>query len=192
MTINQKTSLVKAINKLPAKQDRPLIIAISGFGGSGKTMLAKWLEEQLEDSAVVCIDSFSNHEWRRSSEWDNFDRKRFEQEVLKPAQTNHFPLVFSHVPWPGHPAENPINISEVKYLIVEGCSVLHPGLLKYYDFKVWINCPLETATERAMWRDRFVHKDEHDHLWQNIWMPNDQDFFDKYQPSLKADFIFNN
>jgi len=183
-------TLLQQIKLLPNPDARPLIIAVSGFGGSGKTTLASKLKADLMDAEIVCIDSFSNHEWRRNADWDNFDRERFAREILKPAHANNFPLSYAHVPWPGHLADPAIKVQRVKYLIVEGCSIFHPSLLKYYDCKIWVDCPLEEATRRGMWRDRHIHKDEQDYYWQNIWMPNERDFMAKFRPDLAADITF--
>lgn len=180
-------TLLQQIEALPHPTNRPLVVAISGFGGSGKTTLADTLKTQLKDTDIVTIDSFSNHEWRRSEDWDNFDRERFAAEVLRPAHANKFPLEYAQIPWPGFVEDPAIRVDRVHYLIVEGCGIFHPDLLEYYDFKIWVDCPLETATRRGMWRDRHIHKDEHDDLWLNVWMPNEQDFFAKYRPDLAAD-----
>lgn len=186
----ERRKIEQAIRSLELPKNCPAIIAISGFGGSGKTTLAAWLKQQLKDARVVSIDSFSNHKWHRNADWDNFDRSRFAREVLKPARANKFPLRFVHEPWPGNPEET-ITVPHTSYLIVEGCSIFHPDLLGYYDFKIWVGCPLEEATRRGMWRDRHIHKDEQDYYWQNIWMPNERDFYDKYHPDKTADMTLN-
>jgi len=180
--------LLEHVRQLAIPKDRPLVVAISGFGGSGKTTLASLLQTQLRDAAVVTIDSFSNHEWRRNADWDNFDRTRFAREILVPAHKNVFPLRYAHVPWPGHVEIPQVEVPRPAVLIVEGCSLFHPGLLPYYDLKIWVDCPLEVATKRGMWRDRHVHKNEQDYYWQNIWMPNERDFSVKYRPDQIADW----
>ena len=182
-------TLLQQIEHLGRPTDRPLVIAISGFGGSGKTTLAERLKERLHDATIVSIDSFSNHEWARNADWSNFDRQRFAEEVLKPARANDFPLLYRHEPWPGQVSDAAVAVTRANVLIVEGCSIFHPDLIKYYDFKIWLDCPLEEATKRGMWRDRYINKNQMDHYWQNIWMPNEKDFFEKYNPHLVADVI---
>ena len=181
--------ILTAIQKLTQPKDRPLIIAISGFGGAGKSTLAEKLHQELVGSQIISIDSFSTHKWRRNADWDNFDRSRFAEAVLIPARENQFPLKYVHEPWPGNPEETK-TVPRVDCIIVEGCSIFHPDLIEYYDYKIWVDCSLEEATKRGMWRDRHVHKNEQDYYWQNIWMPNERDFFEKYQPDKVADISY--
>lgn len=178
------------IRALPVPSGRPLIIAISGFGGSGKTTLANTLKSLLPGrTELVCIDSFSNHKWHRNDDWDNFDRTRFAKQILIPAHANKFPLIYTEEPWPGRPISPAIKMAKPNYLIAEGCSIFHPDLLEYYDYKIWMDCPLQEATQRGMWRDRHVYNDEHDHLWKTVWMPNEHDFFQKYRPDHAASLL---
>lgn len=183
--------VIGAIQKLKQPKNRPLIIAISGYGGSGKTTLAEKLKQHLQNAEIVTIDSFSSHAWHPNEDWDNFDRDRFTKEILEPAQANEFPLIYARVPWPGYTEDPAIHVEQVACLIVEGCSIFHPDLRGFYDLKIWVNCALDVATERGMWRDRHVHKDEQDYYWQHIWMPNERDFMAKYRPDLAADITFS-
>ena len=56
-TTNSLDDLVAAI-QLAAQADFPFIIALDGFGGSGKTTLANKLVKQLQDAAILQVDDF--------------------------------------------------------------------------------------------------------------------------------------
>lgn len=53
---------------------------------------------------------------------------------------------------------------------------LHSDLRKYYDLKIWLDCPLEAATIRGMARDKSI-ANNHDELWLNT-----RDFMAKCRP----------
>jgi lincosamide nucleotidyltransferase A/C/D/E len=112
----ERQKIVRAIHALDMSVNRPLIIAISGFGGSGKTTLAKVLQTQFRGGVgLVCIDSFARgKDWQHDSDWNNFDRERFTREILQPARNNQFPLTYAHAPWPGHVEEAAVKVPEVK------------------------------------------------------------------------------
>jgi hypothetical protein len=73
--------------KQSSKQHKPILIAIEGFGGSGKTTFANQLKEALGSTYVVNIDDFIVKEKITEPSWDKggFDRKRLEEQVLLPA-----------------------------------------------------------------------------------------------------------
>lgn len=171
---------------------RPFIIAISGFGGSGKSTLASQLQKALLDSAIISIDSFvTDHLSKRSAEWEGFDRIRFCEEVLVPA-SNGKPIIYSMYDWKENTTTQHKTVAPNSFLIVEGCSILHPALIEYYDFSVWVDVPLEEATKRGMERDRNQGAgSEWANRWLDIWMPNEHDFFEKYRPVDKVDFIYS-
>lgn len=182
--------LVTTIRSLTPPVNRPLIVAVSGFSGSGKSTLADTLTAQLSDANTVCIDSFATGKaWRRSADWDNFDRDRFAREILKSAHANKFPLRYAHKPDLGNIDGQIVAVPKVQYLIVEGCSLFHPDLLGYYDYTIWVDCPLDEAARRGMWRDKHIYKSPQEELWLNIWIPNERDFYAKYRPDRVADVV---
>ena len=170
----------------------PLIVAVSGFGGSGKSTLAGALKEQLESADIVSMDAFIVDRLQvRSADWEGFDRERFREQVLEPASRGET-INFGEYDWIANKILRQKSIFPLpKYLILEGCSILHPDLVEYYDFSVWIDCPLEVATQRGMARDRSYSVD-HDDLWLNVWMPNERDYYEKVHPDKLASYILSN
>jgi uridine kinase len=73
-------------------------------------------------------------------------------------------------------------------IIIEGVSALGEDFNLYYDFRIWIDCPLEFASKRGMDRDRNVYKVDHDQMWKEIWIKEDQEYA-KTEPWKRADLI---
>lgn len=168
----------------------PFIVAISGFGGSGKSTLAAKLAEALGSAEVISIDAFVvNHLRGRSAEWADFDRERFREEVLVPAQQGQ-PITYGIYNWQADAVDQQRVVPKAKFLIVEGCSLFHPALVPFYDFSVWVDVELEEAARRGIARDRAQGADWDDR-WLEVWMPNERDFFEKYQPKTMAGFVYS-
>lgn len=178
-----------AIQNLKAK-NRPAIIAISGFGGSGKSTLAAALKGQLRGAQVITVDDFAvGRAHERSADWSCYDRQRLQKQVLEPAQQGK-PICYQAYDWQHDRLGEWRAVPSSTYLIIEGVGILHPDLLRYYDFKIWVDCRLKTATQRGMKRDRQLGNN-HDNLWLNIWAPNDRDFMAKHRPNTVADSIYD-
>ena len=176
--------------ELEARLPRPIIVAISGFGGSGKSTLAEKLREKLGDAEIVSLDAFIIDRCQgRSADWEAFDRERFRTQVLVPV-TRGETAKYEEYDWASNTTPGWRTVPKTRCLIVEGCSLLHPDLLKYYDFTVWVDCPLELATQRGIERDRRGEVD-HEAYWLEVWQPNEQDFFNKYRPDEVARFIYH-
>lgn len=188
--MGKDVSIDSLVAALPEPLDgRAVLIAISGFGGSGKSTLAQKLKEYLKEAEIISIDDFIiDRLSQRSDDWMGFDRERFRKQILDPA-INNTPPVWDEYNWKENKIIGQKRIDKLpKYLIIEGCSLLHPDLMKYYDFSIWIDVPLEQATERGAVRDRGWGLN-HDDLWDNLWKLNEEDFFIKYHPEKLANFV---
>ncbi len=173
-----------------SKEKELFIIGISGFGGSGKSTLALALAGNLGDCNIVSMDSFSSDfTWKRDFEWSNFNRLKMLEKVIKPAIDKLWPIEYEHRPWPETNSEKIIKLDKKKYLLIEGCGIFHPEIVQLLDYKIWVDVPLAVATERGIKRDNNLYIKK---LWQEIFMPNEKDFFEKYKPDKVSDFIHKN
>jgi uridine kinase len=186
MTITEIASSIKS----GVTATKPTLIGVEGFGGSGKTTFAQKLKETLGNAYVVNIDDFIVKEKATDPSWDNggfFDRKRLERQVLIPAKTGK-PVRYEELLWETNTLSQPKIVPEVDYLIVEGISCYHPNIAHYYDYKIWIDTPIEIANQRGRARAGSSENAKH---W-DLWTENDLRYQKKYHPEQLADFIFSN
>jgi uridine kinase len=168
---------------------KPILIAIEGFGGSGKSTLAQQLKDRLGDAHTINIDDFIIKAKLTELSWDKgaFDRSRLEQQVLIPATTGK-PVRYQKLIWATDSLSEPVTVPDINYLIVEGISSYHPNIAKYYDYKIWVDTPIEVAKQRGHARDGSNENAQH---W-DLWAKNDLVYQQKYHPEQMADFIISN
>jgi uridine kinase len=181
------TEIAKAI--ATKRSNNLILIGIEGFGGSGKTTLARKLSEALGNAYVVNIDDFIVKERLTEPSWDKggFDRKRLEEQVLLPASKGQT-ISYEELLWDTNTMSAPKVVPEVDYLIVEGISCYHPDIAHYYDYKIWVDTPIEVAKARGRSRDG---SNENVKYW-DLWAENDLQYQKKYYPEKIADFILGN
>lgn len=186
MTLETIAEKIKQFQSTPRG---PVLIAIEGFGGAGKTTFANQLAKLLKDAYVISIDDFIIKDRIDKASWDDgvFDRSRLEAQVLKPLREGR-EARYQKLIWDSETLSDPIAIPHVRYVIVEGITSYHPDIAHYYDVKIWIHAPIEVAVERGKSRDA---GSENAAKW-GIWANNDRIYQEKYHPEKQADFIYDN
>lgn len=182
-------SVVAQIKQTELTHPFPVIVGIEGFGGSGKTTLSKELGDALGRAYVIHIDDFIVKSKLTEPAWDTgvFDHSRLEEEVLKPALSGKA-ITYRKLVYADNSLSQPIRVPDIDYLIIEGISCYIPQLVNYYDFKIWIDTPIQTAKERGQARAGTHGSAEDWAAWANIDILYQQ----KYHPELLADFTITN
>lgn len=168
----------------------PIIIGIEGFGGSGKSTTAELLKDALGSAFVVPMDDFIIRDKVLEPSWDKgaYDRARLEEQVLLPASEGH-PVKYQQFLWDANALSTErVEIPDVDFLIIEGISAYHPSIATYYDYKIWIDTPIEVARERGRARDLDNENAAH---W-DLWAENDLRYLQAYQPDQVADAVISN
>jgi uridine kinase len=166
-----------------------VIVGVSGFGGAGKSTLAERLAGELDRAAIVSADDFTIDQQRqRCDDWSSVDRGRIAEQVLIPAR-NSQPVCYQQYDWPRNELGLWRTVSDFTFLILEGIGIIHPDLLSLLDATVWIDVPLDVASERGKYRDREIYHVDHDTLWDDLWTPNDRDYFARFRPDQAVDFL---
>ena len=180
------SKVIESINIKSSKSK--FIIGIDGLGGSGKSTFAKELIESMENTEIVHMDDFYKCENMRKEPKSNseigffFDWRKLENEVLIPF-TNDLEISFQKYDWSSDSLKYWQNISKNSNVIVEGVYATRKELSKYYDLKIWIDCPSEICLERGIDRDGIEMKE----YWQNVWMKQENEYLEKHKPFLVAD-----
>lgn len=172
---------------------RPIIIGVSGFGGAGKSSFAKELGIVI-NAPVIGVDSFQKDgafdtEYKL---WEIMDFARLEKEVLQPFRDNQKVIQYGHFNVPSKSISETREVENRGKIIIEGVGLFRPELLKYFDYRIWVDCPLEEATERGKKRDREEYNNPTDEQWDGIWKKNDEEYFETFNPREKADITFQN
>ncbi len=170
MKVIDRHSLLQEISDRLEASDRSIVVAISGFGGSGKSTFARHLSEAIPGSVVVGVDQYYVKEKDvLDDDWNAFDRSKMRAEIGR--------LVSG---------------SSVRLVICEGVGIFHPDTVDCFSVRIWVDTDLETATVRGMKRDREEQGHDHDHLWREIWEPVERRFEAKHDPKAKADYWLEN
>lgn len=187
MTFNDLVAKVQSLLGIK----RPIVVAVSGFGGSGKTTLAERLKGQFPDSTLLQLDNFlinrgEGEGWRGGYNWGRFE------DVLKDIQACK-DLRYQWYNWEKDETKDWIDQPLPALVIVEGVRILQPELKQYYDLTVWVDRSLEDATKQGKARDRAnkpsdtYDTEAHIRKWDEVWVPKEQEFVGLFHPEESAD-----
>jgi uridine kinase len=177
--------------RIHALDGRPRVVAVSGFAGSGKSTVTQQLLPRIMPAAIVETDHFhTNRALGRSSDWGTIDRRRLIEQVLTPFKASGRAR-YQVYDWPLDRPDKWVAIADADFLVVEGVGLIHPDLTSFLDYIVWVDCPLDVATQRAIDRNR-EQGERDEELWWDMWNPNDRDYFERFQPRALADYVIPN
>ncbi len=182
-------AIAARVTALAGRVSRPLVVGISGFGGAGKSTLAQALHDLLPDSQVVPGDEFllSRPPTARSDSWDCIDRMRLLRQVVLPARSGQASR-YQAFDWEAG-ALGPWVTLTGSPVVVEGLGLFHPDIVGHFDLRVWIDVDLDTATSWGMERDETVYDNPQTQLWEEVWKPNDADFFRRFRPDRDVCYV---
>ena len=166
----------------------PLIIAIDGRCGAGKTTLASILQQQLGAVVISADDFFLRPEQRTPERFaqpgGNMDRERLAEEVLIPLREGR---PFSYRPFDCHTLTlgEPIQVETSPLIIVEGSYSCHPDLWDYYDLHVFVDVVPDEQIARITRREG-AEKAE---VFKARWIPLEERYFSHYGVQEKCDAV---
>lgn len=168
-------------------EKKPAVIAIDGFGGAGKSTLARDLQAELNSATIVEVDDFYIFGMKSDANKSNFDRKRLVAQVLEPLKQGK-PAAYQKSIDINNPLSEYFDVPQVEYLILEGVSSFHPDIAEYVDFKIWLDVSADEAKKRMKNRDKSEGKDHGEEFWDHH-TNSYQAYKDLHRPDLTVDII---
>jgi uridine kinase len=167
------------------------LIAIDGFGGSGKSTFAKKLVELDSSIQIVELDKFpylpNEYPYHASGVQTRVNLERVQKEVLIPLSIGkdaHFQNTFW---WSTDQKPEWFTVQPGGIVLVEGCYSFHTDLRHFYDLSIWVDCASNEAMERAVGRDGNTARVH----WEVAHAPNERKYVDIQQPQKYVDLIIS-
>ena len=191
--------LVRSICNLVAERtptEAPLLVAIDGLGGAGKSTFSDGLVRRLQacqvDAEIVHMDDFylptAQRLQARGQEnqiGSNFDWQRLRDQVLIPLSRGR-QVVYQRYDWGTDSLGEWIALSGQPIVIIEGVYALRHELRSYYHLTVWIDCPRATRLARGIARDGEDARQQ----WEEEWMPREDRYLASHLPHLAAEWVY--
>ena len=185
------TSFDGILTHLKAAAKRPYLVGIDGRSGSGKSVLAERLREQLSDIVVIHKDDF----YRVMDEviraelgaeqgyYNYFDWGRLEHEVLLPLSDGQ-PARYRRYDWVKKELAETIEVGPQHIVVVEGVGSTRPELRDKYDFRIWV----ETGEAERLKRQLARTWDSLE--WIQRWAAAETYYVETFQPMRSAHVVF--
>lgn len=157
----------------------PILVAIDGRCGSGKTTLGEYLHQVFECNLFHVDDFFLRMEQRTPERLQevggNVDYERFEETVLEPIRKRQNVIYqpFSCKEWKLMDA---YEIPYKKLNIIEGSYSMHPYFKNPYDLRIFMNISVKNQMENII--NRNGPKKAKD--FKEKWIPKEEAYFEKF------------
>lgn len=174
--------------RLDPEPTAPLVVALDGRCGSGKTTLASALRAQFPACSLLHTDDFYLPSSQRVENWQqipcaNMDLARLCREVLEPACAGQSCLYRGYSCREGSylPARQ---LLPQPLVILEGSYSHHPLLAQYESLRVFVTCSKAEQTYRLQAREG-----ERYPAFAARWIPLEEGYFAQYGIEAAADFV---
>lgn len=172
------------------ERQEPVILAIDGRCGSGKSTLGQVLKE-IFDCPVVHMDDYYLPAEQRAERWmeipaGNMDLERLRAEVLEPARRREVVHYCPYCCQTGAVGEERL-FNPAPFLVVEGSYSQHPLLRAYYDCTIFLTCNKEEQLKRLEKREGSYFP-----RFREIWMPLEENYFRAYSVQEQAELTVDN
>ena len=195
--------IAAALKHISRSQGRPVVVALDGGSGAGKTTLARQVQS-LTGAAIIHLDDFyttivPEHKWPERSIEQRlqgvFDWQRVRWDALEPLRADRparwfaFDFVAGLTPNGTYGLRN--EATEMKpapILLLEGFYSASPPLTDLIDLAVLIQVSADERSRRTDLRDEtdFLNR------WHAIWDEVEAYYFSQVRPPKSFDLVVTN
>lgn len=179
---------IAAAAKKAADKSRRTVIAIDGSCASGKTTLADEIAQLLGCDVAHADDFFLPPEMRTvqrlAEPGGNLHRERFLSEVIAHVRSKS-PFTYRRFDCTLARLSGTVSIAEGDFVVVEGAYCLHPAFGDYYDIAVFVDLPIAKRLRRILLRNNT----EKLAVFENRWIPLENEYFRAYNPQDRCNFV---
>ncbi|MDT7784109.1 MAG: hypothetical protein QOF58_2528 [Pseudonocardiales bacterium] len=163
-----------------APAGRPLLVAIDGRGGAGKSTLAERLRSVVPASEVVHTDDVAwNHAY---FDWGGL----MAENVIKPLHRGEA-VEFRPPAWAEHHRPGAIRVAAGMDVVwIEGTGIIREELAPWLDASLWVQGDLDEQERRLVARDG-DSADQRRHV--DAWLAEELPFMLREQPWRRATLI---
>jgi uridine kinase/predicted membrane protein len=163
-------------------REKPVVVAIDGRCGAGKTTLAATLA-LVYDCEVIPMDNFFP---QGEGNDVNIDIKRFKAEVLEKLAAGK-PFEYQPYDCVSGKLSTAVTVNPGKLLVIEGSYSTYPEFTDYIDLKIFMSVNPDEQLRRIKLRNP-----EQAENFKKKWIPLEEDYFKKYDIEKKADLVYHN
>ncbi|MDE9366025.1 hypothetical protein PZ938_10460 [Luteipulveratus sp. YIM 133132] len=159
--------------------DTPVVVAVDGPAGSGKSSLAALVCDRLDDVARVHLDDVFPG-------WDGLASAPalLAAQVLAPLSRRE-PAAYRRFDWPTGRYAELVPVPARRFVVVEGCSSTVGIARPYVDVRVWVEAEHDTRMRRGLERSG----DEFGPNWER-WARQEEAVFAADRTREHAHLIF--
>ena len=181
--------LTQAADLLSERPGKPVLIAIDGRCGSGKSTLGEYLQKTAGAQLLHMDDYYLRPEQRTRERYEtpgeNVDHERFLEEVMEPLSRGEEGLYRAFRFHEKRFLEG-VRVKPEGLIVIEGSYSFHPSLSRFYDLRYFLDSSKEVQKARIIRRGG-------EEAWisfRDRWIPLEELYFANCAVREQADSVF--